>query len=250
MELPKKHLLNVAGVVINPATEDGNLADIKTQTDKLAFTGDSLKVTSTPGGTQDVNVTNTPDVHVTNTPNVSVSNFPVTQAISGSVSVSNLPVTQPVSGSVSVSNFPVTQPVSGTVTVQDGGGSVTIDGSVSVANFPASQAVTGTFWQATQPVSGSVAVSNLPIESVSTSAVTPITVSTTVATLLAARAERILAVIFNETGTLFVKAGTGASASSFTWRLTANTELDITDYTGIVTAVKATGTSTCLVTDF
>lgn len=31
--------------------------------------------------------------------------------------------------------------------------------SVSVSNFPASQAVTGTFWQATQPVSGTVGIS-------------------------------------------------------------------------------------------
>jgi hypothetical protein len=189
MELPKKHLLNVAGVVINPATEDGNLDDIRAQTDKLKFTGDDLKVTGTAT----------------------------------------------VSGAVSVSNFPATQ---------------TVDGSVSVGNFPASQAVTGTFWQTTQPVSGSVAVSSLPSTAVATATVIPVTVSTTVATLLTSNAARTLAVIWNETGTLFVKAGSGATSSSYTWRLTANTELDITDYTGIVTAVKATGTSTCLVTDF
>jgi hypothetical protein len=136
---------------------------------------------------------------------------------------------------VEVTNFPATQPVSG---------------SVSVGNFPASQAVTGTFWQTTQPVSGSVAVSSLPALSVSTAAVTPVVVSPTVATLVASRAERVRVVIWNETGTLYVKAGSGASSSSYTWRLTANVELDITDYTGIVTATKATGTSTCLVTDF
>jgi hypothetical protein len=219
MELPKKHLLNVAGVVINPATEDGNLDDIRAQTDKLKFTGDDLKVTGTA-------------------------------TVSGAVSVSNFPATQTVDGSVSVSNLPVTQPVSGTVTIQDGGGSVTVDGSVSVGNFPASQAVTGTFWQTTQPVSGSVAVSSLPSTAVATAAVTPVTVSTTVATLLTSNAARTLAVIWNETGTLFVKAGSGATSSSYTWRLTANTELDIVSYTGIVTAIKATGTSTCLVTDF
>lgn len=42
------------------------------------------------------------------------------------------------------------------VNIQDGGNSITVDGSVSVSNFPATQAVTGTFWQATQPVSGTV----------------------------------------------------------------------------------------------
>ena len=34
----------------------------------------------------------------------------------------------------------------------------TVSGSVSVSNFPATQAVTGTFWQATQPVSGTVTI--------------------------------------------------------------------------------------------
>lgn len=52
--------------------------------------------------------------------------------------------------------------IDGTVTVNqpvavtDNNGSLTVDGSVSVSNFPATQAVTGTFWQATQPVSGTV----------------------------------------------------------------------------------------------
>lgn len=41
--------------------------------------------------------------------------------------------------------------------VSDNGGSLTVDGTVAVSNLPASQAVTGTFWQATQPVSGTVA---------------------------------------------------------------------------------------------
>jgi hypothetical protein len=36
---------------------------------------------------------------------------------------------------------------------------VPVSGSVAVSNFPASQQVTGTFWQATQPVSGTVGVS-------------------------------------------------------------------------------------------
>lgn len=42
---------------------------------------------------------------------------------------------------------------SGSLTVDDGGGSLTVDGTVAVSG---SVAVTGTFWQATQPVSGTV----------------------------------------------------------------------------------------------
>lgn len=115
-----------------------------------------------------------------------------TVGISGTVPVSGTfwQATQPVSdaggsltvdGSVSVSNFPATQAVSGSVTANAGtgtfavsstqlptalvsdrlkvdGSGVTqpISGSISVSNFPATQAVTGTFWQATQPISGTV----------------------------------------------------------------------------------------------
>ena len=35
------------GNIINPAREDGNLADIKGKTDQFAFTGDKLKVDAT-----------------------------------------------------------------------------------------------------------------------------------------------------------------------------------------------------------
>src|SRR5665213_1963681 len=138
---------------------------------------------------------------------ISVSNFPATQVVSGSVSVSNFPAfpaTQVVSGSVSVSNLPVTQPISGSVTLL---GTSTIAGTVSVSNFPA--------FPATQVVSGTVSVSNFPafpaIQAVSqsgapwsvqtnkssTSAVTQITPSTTVQTLLASNVSRVYAHMTN-----------------------------------------------------
>ena len=117
-----------------------------------------------------------------------------TATVSGSVSVSNLPATQPVSGSVSVTNLPGTQPVSGTVTSNQGAPGTTwpvnLDGGYTQANqgtaaalagaWPVEQTdgtnvlgtsshptrvdptgtttqpVSGTFWQATQPVSGTV----------------------------------------------------------------------------------------------
>jgi hypothetical protein len=116
--------------------------------------------------------------------------FQTTQPISGSVSVSNLPATQPISGSVSVSNFPATQPISGSIsnsftldtttqssntkldTIHSDLDGLTFDGSsnlnvnvvsgsitvssVSVSNFPA-----------TQPVSGTVAISNTSVDTAS-----------------------------------------------------------------------------------
>jgi len=69
----------------------------------------------------------------------------------GAIAVSNFPATQPVSGTVGVSNFPATQATSSTQlpAVLDGSGFLKVheQGTVSV---------TGTFFQTTQPVSGTV----------------------------------------------------------------------------------------------
>ena len=65
--------------------------------------------------------------------NVAVTNFPVSQNVNGAVSIN---------GEVEVKN--------------DTGNPLAVSGTVSVGNFPATQAVTGTFFQATQPVSGTV----------------------------------------------------------------------------------------------
>ena len=59
---------------------------------------------------------------------------------------------------VNIISSGITVPVSGTFWQA----TQPISGSVSVSNFPATQPVSGTFWQATQPISGSVSVSNFP----------------------------------------------------------------------------------------
>jgi hypothetical protein len=100
-----------------------------------------------------------------------VSNFPATQVVSGSVTVSNLPVTQPVSGTVAVSNFPATQPVTGTFwqATQPVSGSITllgtsaVSGTVSVSNFPATQPVSIVDGYVTLIGPNSVSVSNFPV---------------------------------------------------------------------------------------
>jgi hypothetical protein len=118
------------------------------------------------------------DVIIQGTPYINVANFPVTQQVSitGTPALPNGAATEstlstlngktPALGQAAmVNSSPVViasnqsaVPVSGTFfqTTQP------VSGSVSVSNFPSSQAVTGTFFQATQPVSGSVSVSNLP----------------------------------------------------------------------------------------
>lgn len=100
--------------------------------------------------------------------NISILNWPVTQM----VNIASLPlqVSGPltnaelraapivISGAVDVSNFPASQAVTGTFwqATQPVSGTVNVGnfpGIISVSNFPASQPVTGTFWQTTQPVS-------------------------------------------------------------------------------------------------
>jgi hypothetical protein len=73
-------------------------------------------------------------------------------------------------GGLQVDGSGVTQPVSIAATINAAilssvgldvsGSTVTVAGTVAVSNFPASYPVTGTFWQATQPVSGTVNVSS------------------------------------------------------------------------------------------
>ena len=89
---------------------------------------------------------------------------PLSLTTTGALRIDGSGVTQPISGSITVSG---TTTVSGTVTANQGGAPWTMrpDGStwamtstsanVNVTN--ASVPVTGTFWQATQPVSGTVA---------------------------------------------------------------------------------------------
>src|SRR5208337_4981741 len=97
---------------------------------------------------------------------VEIQNFPATQAISGTVAVSNFPSAYAVTQSTSpwiVDASGSTVPVSGPLTdAQLRASAISVDASgttvpVNVQN--SSVAVTGTFWQATQPVSGTVSVS-------------------------------------------------------------------------------------------
>lgn len=136
-------------------------------------------------------------------------------------------------GQVSVQNFPAVQPVS------DNASSLTVDAiDLDIRNLSSgtdSVTVTGTV--ATAPANAATAT------------VTNVSVSPTVATLAAANASRLKLIVHNEGGTLFVKLGTGATSASYTYRLTAQSNLEITQYTGEVTAIKGTGTSNCLVTE-
>jgi hypothetical protein len=138
--------------------------------------------------------------------------------VNDGVNVNNFPATQTVTGTVSVGNFPAVQPVN------DNGGSLTVDGTVAVSNFPG--------------------------QSVNTATVTAVSVTAAVAASLAAsNVNRVKLVVFNETGTLFVKLGSSASTALYSYKITAGATLEIGQYTGIVSAIKLSGTSNVLVTD-
>lgn len=138
--------------------------------------------------------------------------------VNDGVNVNNFPAIQPVSGTVSVGNFPAVQPV------DDNGGSLTVDGTVAVSNFPG--------------------------QSVSSATVTAVSVNPSSAvTLAASNANRVKLIVHNEAGVLFVKLGTAASTSLYSYRMTAGATLELTQYTGEVTAIKSSGTSSALVTE-
>lgn len=85
--------------------------------------------------------------------------------------------------------------------------------------------------------------------SAGTPTVSRVAVSTTVATLAAANSARKRLIVFNETGTLYVKLGTGATDTDYTYKLTGGTLLEINfSQDAVVTAIKGTGSSFAQVT--
>lgn len=128
----------------------------------------------------------------------------------------NVSVANP-QASVSVSNFPATQPISGTVTVSN----------------PTAQGLTDTQLRA----------SPVPVNQSQPSSATVTSVTTTASstTILAANTNRKGVMINSVSGTILVKMGTGASATSYTARLVTNGYYEFPQpvYTGVVTAIGA-----------
>lgn len=88
----------------------------------------------------------------------------LTTVISGSVAVTGtfFQATQPVSAaSLPLPALAATSALQTTINTTLGTPMQQSGGSLSVTNFPATQPVSGAFWQAIQPVSGSVGVTNL-----------------------------------------------------------------------------------------
>jgi len=124
------------------------------------------------------------------------------------------------------------------VTVEAGSTSI----PVTVGNFPATQPVSGSVavTQSTSPWVISGSVSTTP-SAASTSTVVQITSTGVNQVLLAANANRKKAVLFFASGIWSVKLGIGASSTSFSYQITSNsTTLEVTVWTGEIDAICTT----------
>lgn len=194
-----------------------------------------------PGGISDawnVKITDGTNVLGTNanpiwsTGSFSINNFPVTQTVNGTVNIGNFPVTQSVKIDesivlpVSISNFPAVQIVTGTIYTIPSGiqtitGSVTVNGPQGTPSDPV--------W-----ISGSVYATQ---ESNASATATLVSSSATTVTILAANDNRRAAIIFNDsTKRCYLKLGSGASISSYTFKMSAQGYWEVPGfYTGIIT---------------
>jgi hypothetical protein len=123
----------------------------------------------------------------------------------------------------------------GSLNITDNGGSLTVDGLVT-AN------------QGTSPwiISGTVSIS----AGVGLATTTRVAVNNaSAATLSISNSTKTQVIIYNEGGTLFVKLGSGASSTSFTYTMTPDSTLEINGYFGIITARKLSGSTFADVTE-
>ncbi len=91
--------------------------------------------------------------------------------------------------------------------------------------------------------------------SVPTQSATParVATSTSVATLLAASGSRKMVIISNESAAiLYVKYGTAASITDYTYAVAANANLELASpiYGGVLTGILSTGTGNAQVTAY
>lgn len=128
-----------------------------------------------------------------------------------------------VDGTVSVGNFPATQVVSGTVTANAGTGTFAVSGPLTDTQLRATAVpVSGTFFQATQPVSGTVTISNPGLTDAQIRA-TPLPISGTVSANATLSAETTKVI-----GTVNISSGQSVTANAGTNLNTSLLALDST----------------------
>lgn len=94
------------------------------------------------------------------------------------------------------------------------------------------------------------AIPQVSLQSGQSSIVTQVTVGTTPVQILAANPKRVRATIFYPDSTvLYLKLGPGAASNSFTYKLTSSDSKDVTDWDGVISAVKSSGSSVLTITE-
>lgn len=142
---------------------------------------------------------------------------------------------------IDVTNQPIL--VDGSATTQPVSGPLT-DTQLRATAVPVSGPLTDTQLRATPvPVSSAPAVSG-------SATVTRVATSATVATLKAANANRLKLVVTTENGITYVKLGSAATTTDYSYYLPARSTLEIDGYTGIVTGIRSTGSDFVQVTEY
>jgi hypothetical protein len=137
-------------VLSDDIASETTLAQILTALQQLKFSGENLKIyiensslPVTQSGTWDINA---------------ITTLP---AITGSVDVGTVTTLPAITGTVDIGTVTTLPAITGTVTANVEGGNTT---DVKVTLDSESIAVTGTFWQETQPVSGSMTISGTDVD--------------------------------------------------------------------------------------
>lgn len=94
-----------------------------------------------------------------------------------------------------------------------------------------------------------VEVTNFPGAAAGTATVSRVATSGTVATLLAANPDRKKVIVVTELGTTFIKLGTGASSTDYSFYAPARSTIEFDSYLGEVTVIRSSGTGDVQVTE-
>lgn len=132
-----------------------------------------------------------------------------------------------------------------------------VSGSVSVSNLPVTQPVSGSVsvanFPATQPVSGTVSISgtvSTTAGAASTATITRVATSASSVSLLAANASRKRLIITTEVGAAnYIALAATASITAYTYLLGASATLDLSSYTGPISLIRASGSGSVQVTE-
>lgn len=170
--------------------------------------------------------------------------------------------TQPVSGTVTANAGSGTFTISGTVTANAGTGTLAVSGPLTDSQLRASAVpVSGTFWQATQPVSGTVAATQSGTWNVNTAPQTTATaandgscvsLTTTSATIVPSNSSRKFLTLYlrgTATDIVFIKLGATATTSDLPLEIGQAFTIPANYvYTGVIDGRSNTGTqSVCFV---